>query len=207
MELKIWKENEKQYFLHINQWDKTLTKRACTQYWAYINYRYNVWINQKVRDENEKWIEEWVKEAQKIWLLWIKTWWSLHENNDFVADRIWANCLMLDKDNDIELLKDLYSKGFMIGVWIKTDKEFVLDRLDDWIINKYKNYIEYVNDKIIVRHRTNIIFREWKNIVYDNYFDRNWDWSADEKDHNTYEISNFDEFIKYVCYKHFYVFI
>jgi len=193
-------ENPNKCFLPINQWDKTLTKRACTQYWAYINYRYNVWINQKVRGENEKWIEEWVKESQKLWILWIKTWWSLHENNDFVADRIWANCLILDKDNkdDIELLKDLYSKWYMIWVWIKADKEFKEDRADDWIINKYKDYIEYVNDKILIRHRTNIIYREWKNFVYDNYFGRK---------SNLYEIWDFDEFIEHICYRTFYIFI
>jgi len=207
MELKTV-YNKVQKFLHINQWDKTLTRRACSQYRAYINYRYNIWADKRVKDSNESWMEAWVKESINSKLLWVRSGWSLADNNEFVRKRIWANCLKLRKDipEDMKQLKELYNNGYMIWIWVKYWHEFIEDRTDDWIINRYKDFIHYANDKITVRHGTNIIRRDGKHLIYDNYRDRNQDGNPNN-DNNLYEISDFDEFIEHICYRTFYCFV
>ena len=194
----ILEKNKNKNFLQVNQWDKTLTKRACTQYWAYINARYNTWIN-----INEDFIEEWVIESQKSWLLGISSWGRLDKNNQYVWKRLWLNCLEFTKHD--YLLEELLENEYMVGVGSATDIDFFIDAID-WKLDT-KDFNKFKDGKIITRHRYNIIKNtlEWKYYIFNSYSNRNNNNSLND-DCNFVEFSSLEE-MKKILYITCYCFI
>ena len=176
--------------IELNQ-NTTKYRLCCSIFAPYINLLYNTsfwYVNGEYRTEKDLYwkIDKSIDNAIDNKTLDLNRWWEYKSNQKIVWDMNLRNSVSFKKDeNEFD---EFLNNWYALQVYFYANKEFVDDIKDDWVINRYEDYMKYKWD--YYAHTLNIYKQGDRYYTLDSVFP-----SIQEK---RVEITDIDEWKKFI---------